>query len=37
MAGGEAGLVPEIEQRDLLAEQQRAADIGGGDVGSFMA
>lgn len=31
MAGGEGGLVSEIEQRDLLAQQQRAADVGGGD------
>ena len=33
MAGGERGLVPEIEQRDFLAQQQRAADMRGRDGG----
>ena len=33
MAGREGGLVPHIEQRDLLARQEREADIRGGDGG----
>ena len=33
MAGGEGGLVPEIEQRDFLAQQQGGADLRGGDGG----
>ena len=33
MAGGEGGLVPEIEQRDFLAHQERRADLRGGDGG----
>ena len=33
MAGGEGGLVPQIEQRDFLAQQQRAADLRGRDGG----
>src|SRR6185369_3919485 len=31
MAGGKGGLVPHIEQRDFFAQQQRAADLRGGD------
>ena len=31
MAGGERGLVPDIEQRDFLAQQQRGADFGRSD------
>ncbi len=31
MAGGEGGLVPDIEQRDFVAQQQRGADLRGGD------
>ena len=31
MAGGEGGLVPDIEQRDFLAQQQSGADFGRGD------
>ena len=31
MAGGEDGLVPEIEQRDFIAQQQGGADLRGGD------
>jgi hypothetical protein len=27
MAGGEGGFVPEIDQRDFLAEQQRSSDV----------
>jgi hypothetical protein len=27
--GSEGGLVPHIEQRDLLAQQQRAPDVAG--------
>ena len=27
MAGGEGGLVPDIEQRDFIAQQQRGADL----------
>ena len=33
MAGGEGGFVPEIEQRDFLAQQQRAANVLRGDGG----
>ncbi len=29
MAGGEDGLVPDIEQRDFIAQQQGGADFGG--------
>ena len=28
MAGGESGLVPDIEQRDFVTQQQRGADFG---------
>ena len=31
MAGGEDGLVPDIEQRDFIAQQQGGADLRGGD------
>jgi hypothetical protein len=31
MAGGKGGLVPHIEQRDFIAQQQRAADLRGRD------
>jgi hypothetical protein len=31
MAGGEGCLMPHIEQRDLLAQQQRRADLRGRD------
>ena len=31
MAGGEGGLVPDIEQRDFFAQQQRGADFGRSD------
>jgi hypothetical protein len=34
MAGGESCLMADIEQRDLLAEQQRATDVLGGDGGT---
>ncbi len=30
MAGGEGGLVPDIEQRDFVAQQQRGADFARG-------
>ena len=33
MAGGKGGLVPEIEQRDFFAQQQRTADLRGRDEG----
>ncbi|GLR89144.1 hypothetical protein GCM10007857_58570 [Bradyrhizobium iriomotense] len=31
MAGGKGSLVPEIKQRDLLTQQERATNIGRGD------
>jgi hypothetical protein len=31
MAGGEGGLVAQIEQSDFIAQQQRAADLRGSD------
>jgi hypothetical protein len=31
MAGGKGGLMPHIEQRDFIAQQQRAADLWGRD------
>ena len=34
MAGGKGGFVPQIEQRDFIAQQQRAADLRGRDGGS---
>jgi hypothetical protein len=33
MARGIGGLVPHIEQRDFIAQQQRAADLRGSDGG----
>ena len=36
MAGGEGGLVPDIEQRDFLAQQQRGADLEGVTDGKVM-
>ena len=36
MAGGEGGLVPHIEQRDFLAQQQRERTCEGVMVGVFM-
>jgi len=30
MTGGKGCLVPDVEQRDFLAQQQRGADVRGG-------